>query len=175
MANSVISDYITPVIYTDHSGNSFLLGILGFSTLAAISSGIAAAIPIIATIVIVVLIAVVIWQAFELVDTIIDVYSAKKSKDSQKERATDKPSYVNRGDIDKNLSAHDNAKNMMNKQWGPGNWNRGPGSDFNKTVKWIVRGGFLKQLITSTDFDSEYEGNINKFDYYRGGLWIYID
>ena len=44
-----------------------------------------------------------------------NIYSAKKSK---KARSTDKPSYVNRGMIDKSITAQQNAKNMMNNKCG---------------------------------------------------------
>ena len=61
--------------------------------------------------------------------------SKKTSKQTGKERATDKPSYVNKGMVDRSLSAQQNAKDILNNQFGPGNWNKGPGSDFNKIVK----------------------------------------
>ncbi len=72
-----------------------------------------------------------------------NIYNAKKSK---KERATDKPSYVDKSQIDKNLTAQLNAKNIMNSKFGSGKWPKGPGSDYNKIVKWITRSGLLKGI-----------------------------
>ncbi len=67
----------------------------------------------------------------------------KTSKKTGKERSTDKPSYVNKGMIDKSLSAQENASNILNNQFGRGNWNKGPRSDFSKIVKWINRSGLV--------------------------------
>jgi len=69
------------------------------------------------------------------------------SKKSKKEKSTRHPSYTNRGLIDKTLNAHQNATNMMNNKWGKGNWGRGPGSDYNQIVKWIIRGQLLKEIL----------------------------
>ena len=65
---------------------------------------------------------------------------AKESKKSGKERASDKPSWANKEDVDPNLSAKENATNMLNKKYGIGNWKKGPGTEYNKIQKWINRG-----------------------------------
>ena len=49
----------------------------------------------------------------------------------------------NKGMIDKSLSAQENASNILNNQFGRGNWNKGPRSDFSKIVKWINRSGLV--------------------------------
>ena len=46
--------------------------------------------------------------------------------------------------------------------WGPGNWNKGPGSDYNKIVKWITRGEFLRNTI---NFFNDENNTRNVFDY----------
>ena len=87
------------------------------------------------------------------------VYNAKKSK---KARSTDKPSYVNKGMISKSLSAQQNARIIMNNKWGPGNWNKGPGSDYNRIVKWITRGELLRNTV---NFFNDENNTKNIFDY----------
>ena len=64
---------------------------------------------------------------------------SKKSKISGKEGATDKPSWVNRDMVNPNLSAQENARRILNNKFGVNNWKMGPGSDYNKIVKWINR------------------------------------
>ena len=66
-------------------------------------------------------------------------FNFKKSKQSGKETSSDRPSWVNSNNINSNLSPQQNAKNLLNQKYGPGNWNKGPGSEFNKIVKWIQR------------------------------------
>lgn len=93
----------------------------------------------------------------DLTNTLIDVLAAKKSRKSGKEKSSEKPSYVNKGMLDKSLTAEENATNMMNNQWGKGNWGKGPKTDYNKTLKWITRGELLKQVINSFDgYDDDY-------------------
>ena len=67
------------------------------------------------------------------------VYYAKDSKKSSKERTTDKPNWANRESVDPNLSAQQNATEMLDSKYGAGNWKKGPGTEFNKIVKWITR------------------------------------
>ena len=64
---------------------------------------------------------------------------SKQSKKSGKDMSSDKPSWVNPDMVDPNKSAQRNATDLLNDKYGPGNWNRGPGSEFNKIVKWIIR------------------------------------
>ena len=80
------------------------------------------------------------WEHSELK---ISIDYAKKSKKSDKEKANDIPSYVSRSDIDPEKSSKENAKDILDRMFGPGNWNKGPGSDYNKIKKWIERGLFI--------------------------------
>ena len=61
------------------------------------------------------------------------------AKRSGKEGATDKPSWVNRGMVDNEKTAQENATDMLNDKYGIGNWKRGAGSEYSKIVKWIIR------------------------------------
>ena len=61
------------------------------------------------------------------------------AKRSGKEGATDKPSWVNRGMVDPEKTAQENATDMLNDKYGIGNWKRGAGSEYSKIVKWIIR------------------------------------
>lgn len=45
--------------------------------------------------------------------------------------------------VDPGLSAQQNATNMLNNKYGPGNWKPGPGSEFSRIVKWLIRSGIL--------------------------------
>ena len=65
---------------------------------------------------------------------------SKKSRQSGKERATDKPSWVSRNNVDSGKSAQQNASDMLNNKYGSGNWKKGPGTEYNQIVKWINRG-----------------------------------
>ena len=62
---------------------------------------------------------------------------AKQSKKSGKERATDKPSWVSRNDVDLNKSAQQNAKELMDNKYGS-NWPKGT-REYSQIVKWINR------------------------------------
>ncbi|MBQ3115966.1 MAG: hypothetical protein IJC07_02950 [Clostridia bacterium] len=64
---------------------------------------------------------------------------AKNSRSSDKDRSTDKPSWVNRGMLDEGKSAKQNAKRLLDIKWGPGNWGKGPGSEYSKIIKWLIR------------------------------------
>lgn len=63
----------------------------------------------------------------------------KKSKQSNKERSTNKPSWLSPDDVDLAKSAQENARRLLNNKYGSGNWRPGPDSEFNKIVKWINR------------------------------------
>ena len=76
--------------------------------------------------------------------SIISAFS-KESKKSGKEYASDRPSWANRNSVDTNISAQENASKMLNEKYGAGNWKKGPGTEFNKIVKWITRS--IKMLI----------------------------
>lgn len=79
---------------------------------------------------------------------------AKPSKKSGKEKASDKPSWVNRNDIDLSKPAKENARDLLNAKYGPGNWKMGPGSEYSKIVKWIER-CLLSWLIWMAEFHLE--------------------
>ena len=69
----------------------------------------------------------------------IGVVFSKAAKQSGKEKASDKPSWVTKDMVDPNLSAQENATNIMNEKWGIGNWKKGPKTEYNQIVKWITR------------------------------------
>ena len=58
---------------------------------------------------------------------------------SKRDPSTNKPSWVNKDMYDPSLTPQQNATNMLNEKYGPGNWKTGPGSEFSKIVKWIFR------------------------------------
>lgn len=62
-----------------------------------------------------------------------------QSRPSGKETANDAPSWAKQENIDPNMPAEQSAKRLMNNKYGPGNWEKGPGSEFNKIKKWIER------------------------------------
>lgn len=67
------------------------------------------------------------------------VMFAKPSKLSGKETSSEKPSWFNENMLDHNLSAQENAKNILNSKYGTRTWPKGPTSEFNRLVKWIHR------------------------------------
>lgn len=62
-----------------------------------------------------------------------------KSKKSNKETASDKPSWINENMISSSKTAQQNAKDILDWKYGPGKWKIGPGSEFSKIVKWIEK------------------------------------
>ena len=66
---------------------------------------------------------------------------AKKSKSSKKERATDIPSWAKGEKPQNGESGKDYARRLCDKKYGKGNYDRGPGSDYNKLKKHGDRGG----------------------------------
>lgn len=74
----------------------------------------------------------------------------KQTRKSGKEKSSDRPSWVNEGMIDSNLSAQQNARNLLNEKYGPGNWGKGPNSEFNWIVKWLIRSGILIEAVSTT-------------------------
>ena len=66
-------------------------------------------------------------------------------------------------------SLRENAKDILNNQFGPGNWNKGPGSDFNKIVKWINRSGLFVWSLGNTDrLQADENGDYFIFLYSEG-------
>lgn len=51
--------------------------------------------------------------------------------------------------IDKGLSTQQNAKNLLNEKYGPGNWGKGPNTEFNWIVKWLIRSGILGSVAAA--------------------------
>ena len=66
------------------------------------------------------------------------VYS-KETKRTGKEKADDKPSWINRSMVDYQLTPQQNAIKLLNDKYGVGNWTKGSAKEFNKIVKWIQR------------------------------------
>ena len=64
---------------------------------------------------------------------------AKTSRQPGKVTSSDKPSWVNESMVDSNKSAQQNAKDILDWKYGPSNWPKGPGTEYNKIVKWIER------------------------------------
>ena len=62
----------------------------------------------------------------------------KGSRRSDKEKSTDKPSWVDRSDIDFSQTPQQNAERIMNNKFGEGNW-KPRCRDYSKIVKWIQR------------------------------------
>lgn len=70
------------------------------------------------------------------------IFFSKTTSKSDKDKASDKPSWANKDMVNPSLSAQQNATNMMNSKYGIGKWKTGPGTEFNKIVKWIQRSLF---------------------------------
>ena len=64
---------------------------------------------------------------------------AKTSRQPGKLTSSDKPSWVNESMVDPTKTAQQNAKEILDWKYGPGNWQKGPGTEYNKIVKWIER------------------------------------
>ena len=61
---------------------------------------------------------------------------AKQSGKSQKERATEIPSWAKGEKPEEGESGKDFAKRVCDERFGPGNYKTGPGSDYNKLKKY---------------------------------------
>ena len=72
-----------------------------------------------------------------------NIMYSKKSRQSGKERATDKPSWVNRNMVDNTQSAQENAARLLNDKYGVGGWKSGAKSEYNRIVKWLTRSAIL--------------------------------
>ncbi len=64
---------------------------------------------------------------------------AKTSRQSEKATSSDKPSWFNGSMVDPSKTPQQNATDILNWKYGPGNWSKGPGTEYNKIVKWIER------------------------------------
>ena len=62
----------------------------------------------------------------------------KQTRRSDKEKSTDKPSWVNRNDVDFSQTPQQNATRLMNQKYGMGNWTKGS-PEYSQIVKWIQR------------------------------------
>ena len=68
------------------------------------------------------------------------IKQAKKSKQSGKEKANDIPSWARGEKPRPGENGKDFAQRLCDKKFGKGNYNKGPGSDYNKLKKWGDRG-----------------------------------
>lgn len=64
---------------------------------------------------------------------------AKTSRQPGKATSSNKPSWVNESMVDPTKTAQQNAKDILEWKYDPGNWPKGPGTEYNKIVKWIER------------------------------------
>ena len=108
---------------------------------------------------------------------------AKKSKPTHKEKADDKPSWVNKDMIDWDLSAQKNARQIMDSKYGKGGWDKNTGNrSFSKILKWLTRTVGLRQVISGIpDYGYFFTDAFGYLNYYvNGELYIvegnqYID
>ena len=70
----------------------------------------------------------------------VNVYFAKKSKSSGKEKSSDIPSWAKGKKPRKGESGKDYAKRLMDEKYGKDNYNKGPSSEYNKLKKYGDRG-----------------------------------
>ena len=64
---------------------------------------------------------------------------AKTSKKSGKETSSEKPSWFNESMVDPTKTPQQNATDVLNWKYDPGNWSKGPKTEYNQIVKWIER------------------------------------
>jgi RHS repeat-associated protein len=63
----------------------------------------------------------------------------KTAKKSGKEKANDAPDWAKRQRYDPNKSADRNARDVLDKKYGKGNYKTGPNSEHSKIKKWLQR------------------------------------
>ena len=135
----------------DYVANTVVGGIVGGATGGTGSSSVALTIPTInvltttaqttAIIVDTTVVTVTVNTFVEMAATAIGLtFFANRSG---KEKSTDKPSWVNKNMVDPKKSPQRNATDILNNKYGEGKWSMGPGSEFNKIVKWIQRKVFF--------------------------------
>ncbi len=78
-----------------------------------------------------------------IVDAVIGEILYRQTRETEKEKSKDKPSWVYNEMIDPKKTPQQNATDILNNKYGPGKWIKGPKSEFNEIVKWIVR--YLKR------------------------------
>jgi hypothetical protein len=69
------------------------------------------------------------------------VWCAKKTG---KEKSTDYPSWVDQYQREPDEPCHAFAAAALDDKYGAGNWDKGPGSEYNQIVKACQRGGLRK-------------------------------
>ena len=79
--------------------------------------------------------------------------------------------------VDPSLPAEENARRLLNKRYGPGNWKKGPGSEFNQIKKWLTRALNLKSLAPGDSNDDniivDEWGNVYIIDMVGDGFgWV---
>ncbi len=62
------------------------------------------------------------------------------AKQSGKEKANDVPSWARGKRPNPGENGNDFARRLCDERYGPGNYNKGPTSDFNRIKKWGDRG-----------------------------------
>ena len=63
----------------------------------------------------------------------------KTSKQSGKAKADDAPSWAKKEKYDPNKTAAENAKEVLDKKYGKGNWSKGAGNEYSQIKKWLQR------------------------------------
>ena len=63
-----------------------------------------------------------------------------EAKKSGKEKASDAPSWAKGERPAPKQKCQDFAKQLLNAKYGAGNWQKGPGTEYNKIIKWCQRG-----------------------------------
>lgn len=85
--------------------------------------------------------AVVVGGGLAIAGLGINVLMAKRTG---KEKATDKPSWVNRDMVDPKKTPQENAQDLLDEKYGFNKWPKGARTEFSKIVKWIARHIFYK-------------------------------
>jgi len=81
------------------------------------------------------------WIADEASSTWDDfVLWAKKSRQSDRDKANDPPSWAKGNSPNEGESGNDFAKRLMDEKYGEGNYDKGPNTEYNKIRKWGDRG-----------------------------------
>lgn len=63
----------------------------------------------------------------------------KTAKKSGKEKASDAPDWAKREKYNSKKSADRNARDVLDKKYGKGNYKTGPNSEYSKIKKWLQR------------------------------------
>lgn len=135
-----------PVNMIDSNGE-FAMALFGLAKLSlgaigkTIIAGIATVMPVVAVVATVVAVVVAVDTGVRIAKANNKTKEKKKkeSKKSGKEKADDAPSWAKRESYDPKKTASENARNVLDKKYGRGNWSGGPGSEFSQIRKWLQR------------------------------------